>query len=430
MSESKDNGKNLFAYLPKSRSVIQITSSKNAKKDLGKATLNSVNYAKLGDDDKLADDIIATVWENDFMPSLLETAVQFLVGGGLQLYRKRIVPGTDQMPAKEIIEPAQNPMMEDWAEKVFLQDYFEKAAYQLVYGGNIYTGIYLNRLKNVAKLQIFDFPVVRSEYRDPESGRIKNYLVFTKLNKQGKVEDFDLIPRYYDTIEQVKDLFIFHAKAPVPGHQYYSYPIFFGALKSLKLLNSIPEFHLSGLNNGYNVKYHVKIPANWLDQFATQEEKDKAWAKLREDMDEQLSGKENVNKVILSKFFIDNVTGKPLPGFDIVAIDSNQNDKAYLDLSKDMRVNASSSVAIHPGLANVDTGGKLGGTASEMRVAADLHRTLRTPAPRRLLLRAIEVAKKINGFPADHFWYPKDIELTTLDNNPTGRQAVVANATV
>jgi hypothetical protein len=320
--------------------------------------------------------------------------------------------------------------MDKWAQDVFLQDYFEKAAYQLVYGGNIYTGMYLNRLKKVAKMQIFDFPVVRSEYRDPESGRIKNYLVFTKLTKSGKVEDFDLIPRYYTKIEEVEDLFVFHAKAPVPGHQYYSYPIFFGALKSLKLLNSIPEFHLSGLNNGYNVKYHVKIPANWLDQFATQEEKDKAWAKLRDDMDEQLSGKENVNKVILSKFFIDNVSGKPLPGFDIVSIDNNQNDKAYLDLSKDMRVNASSSVAIHPGLANVDTGGKLGGTASEMRVAAELHRTLRTPAPRRLLLRAIEVAKKINGFPDDYFWYPKDVELTTLDNNPTGRQAVVANATV
>jgi hypothetical protein len=135
-----------------------------------------------------------------------------------------------------------------------------------------------------------------------------------------------------------------------------------------------------------------------------------------------------VNKTILTKFFIDPVSNKPLPGFEILPLQQVDSDAQYLQLSKDFRINAASSVGIHPGLANVDTGGKLGGSASEMRIAALLHLSLRTPIPRTILLKPIQIAMKLMGFAPDLFIAPKDVELTTLDLNPTGNQSVITNA--
>jgi hypothetical protein len=76
----------------------------------------------------------------------------------------------------------------------------------------------------------------------------------------------------------------------------------------------------------------------------------------------------------------------------------------------------------------VDTGGKLGGTASEMRVAADLHLKLRTPIPRMKILQALEIAYQIEGFPSDLFFAPIDVELITTDQNPNGKQTVTSSA--
>lgn len=421
---SRKKSKNQWvAFLPKSRSVIEITSSKNAKKTTGKATVEGVNYMKFGDDDKLYDEILEIIQNNDFMPQLLETTVGFLHGSGLQLFRKRIIPGTDGQPAKRIIEPATNPEMEEWAERINLEDYWLSACYQFAYSCNLYTGFDLSATGQVAKIKTFDYPNVRAEMQNDDTGQVDNYLVFSERKVNGEVKKFELVPRYYSGIEGKEAQFIFHAKLPIPGQGYYGVPAFYGAIKTIKLLNQIPDFHLSGIENGYNIKYHVKVPDVYFEQFGTEEEKQKEWESLREQMDEQLAGKDNVNKTILTKFVVDRTTGKPLPGFDIATIDNNQTDQAYLNLNKDFRVNATSSVGIHPGLANVDTGGKLGGTASEMRVAADLHLKLRTPIARKRLLRAIEIACKIQGFPSDLFFAPADVELVTLDKNPNGKQS-------
>jgi hypothetical protein len=427
MSRKKQQTDTWIGYLPKSRSVIEITSSKNAATTKGKGTVEGIAYQKLGDDDKLADEILEMVWQNDFMPQLLLTEASFLYGGGLQLFRKRLVSGTVSTRAKIIIEPAQDAAMEAWAKRVFLNEYFLKACYQFVYNANVYTGFNLTPESRIANFTCYDFPNIRAE-RSDDHGQIPSYLIFGEKKKDGKVYKFEQVPRYRSGIEKSEPQFIFHSKLPTPGQAYYGLPAFYGAMKTIKLLNQIPDFHLSGLENGYNIKYHVKVPDVWLDQFGSQEDKDKAWEKLREDMDEQLSSKDNVNKTIISKFVIDRSTGKPLPGFDIIPMDNNQTDQAYLALGKDMRINAGSAVGIHPGLANVDTGGKLGGTASEMRVAADLHLKLRTPIPRMKILQALEIAYQIEGFPSDLFFAPIDVELITTDQNPNGKQTVTSSA--
>jgi hypothetical protein len=406
---------------------LEITNSKNARKNVGQSKIGEYTYMKFGDDDKLFDEILADIQNNDFMPTLLQTSVEFLHGAGLGLFEERIETGADGRK-KRIIEPAQNAEMEEWAERVNLKDFWLKACYQFVYSSNLYTVFDLSATGQVAKLSILDFPNVRSEVQNPETGDIDHYFVFSERKKNGEVIKYEAIPRYYTGIEEKTPQFLFHAKLPTPGQAYYGVPAYYGALKTIKLLNQIPEFHLSGIENGYNVKFHVKVPDVYLDQFDTEEEKKKEWEKLQKDMDEQLAGKDNVNKTILTKFIVDKITGKPLPGFEIGVIENNNTHEAYLKLQTDFRINATGSVGIHPGLANIDTGGKLGGTASEMRVAGDMHLKLHTPIPRQRILRPIEIARNLNGFPKNLFWAPIDVELQTLDKNPTGKQNVVSNA--
>jgi hypothetical protein len=423
------NKNEFVSFLQQSRSVMSVSNSKNVLRTKNKATQDGIEYEKFGSDDKLPDEILTAIWANDFMPQLLHTEASFLHGAGLGIFRKRIIPGTDLTPAKEVIEPAYDSAVSEWMESVHLSDYWLKACIQYVNGANVYTGFNLNIEGKPVEMNIYDWPTMRAELRNEKTGQINNYLLFGERTKSnGDRIKVQKIPRYYTGIENNKSQFIFHATLPTSGQSTYGLPIWLGALETIKVLNRIPVFHGSGIDNGYNVKYHVKVPSVFLDQFGTQEEKEKAWDKLQQDMDELLCGATNVNKTILTKFFIDPVSNKPLPGFEILPLQQVDTDAQYLQLSKDFRINAASSVGIHPGLANVDTGGKLGGSASEMRIAALLHLSLRTPIPRTILLKPIQIAMKLMGFAPDLFIAPKDVELTTLDLNPTGNQSVITNA--
>jgi hypothetical protein len=423
------NDNHLVAFLKKSRSVMTLTNTKNVLRTKNQGNLDGFKYEKFGADDKLPDEILTAVWENDFMPQLLHTEAAFLHGSGLGVFRKRIVPGTDQMPAKEIIEPVFDPAVDEWMKKIHISDYWLKACIQFVTGANVYTGFNLNIAGQPVEMNIYDWSTVRAEQIDETTGQINQYLLFgERIIDDNKIK-VQALPRYYTGIQNYSPQFIYHGKMPTSGQAVYGLPIWFGALETIKVLNRIPKFHGSGIDNGYNVKYHVKVPSLYLDQFGTQEEKDKAWINLQDAMDEQLCGVNNVNKTVMTKFFIDPVSNKPLPGFEILALQQVKTDEQYLSLSKDFRINAASSVGIHPGLANVDTGGKLGGSASEMRVAAQLHISLRTPIPRTILLQPIKIAMKLMNFAPDLFIAPKDFELTTLDNNPTGNQTVMSNVT-
>jgi hypothetical protein len=426
----RNNYENWIGFLPKSRSVIEITNSSNTTRTKNKGTKSGYSFEKFGSDDKLPDEILKAVWENDFMPALLEKAVYFLHGTGLGIFQKRIVPGTENVPATTIIEPVENPEISAWMKKVNLKKYWLKACTQFIHGANAYTGFNLNVFGQPLELNIYDWPTMRAEIRNEETGQIENYILFGERKVKEDSVKAQLIPRYYTGIEKHEPQFVYHVAMPTPGQQTYGLASWFGALETIKVLNKIPKFHSSGLDNGYNVKYHVKIPAAWLDLHGERnsEARKKAWDELQQRMDDTLSGVDNVNKALITEFIIDPATGRPLPGVEVIALDGFPTDKTYLELSRDFRINAASSVGIHPGIANVDTGGKLGGSASEMRVAADLHTALCTPIPRMLLLEPINIAMRMMGFDEKYFIQPIDFKLETLDKNPTGQRTVTNNA--
>jgi hypothetical protein len=130
----------------------------------------------------------------------------------------------------------------------------------------------------------------------------------------------------------------------------------------------------------------------------------------------------------MTKFFIDPMTNKPLPGFEILPLQQIMADEQYLKLESQFRINATGSVGINLDLANIPTGGKLSSSATELRMAALLHILMRTPIPRSILLKPIRIAMKMMGFPSEYYIGVKDFEFQTLDTNPNGARNVTNSA--
>jgi hypothetical protein len=416
------------AFLERSNSVMSVSHSKNVTRTNNRGTADGISYEKFGSDDKLPDAMIKAVWENSFMPQLLKTAQLLLHGGGLGLFRKRLVEGTETQQASILIEPAEYAPITDWMDSVHLDSYWRKATNQFVNGANVYTNFSLSILSKPVKLKIYDWTTVRAELPNEKTGQIDNYLIFGERVVNGEKVKVVQVPRYYDGIENDFPEFIYHGRDDVSGQTCYGVPEWYGALETIEVLNRIPKFHASGIDNGYNVKYHVKVPAIYLDQFATKEEKDKAWIDLQDQMDEQLCGASNVNKTVMTKFFIDPMTNKPLPGFEIVPLQQVMADEQYLKLEAQFRTNATGSVGINLDLANIPTGGKLSSSASELRTAALLHILMRTPIPRSILLKPIRIAMQMMGFPSEYYIGVKDFEFQKLDTNPNGARNVTNSA--
>jgi hypothetical protein len=84
----------------------------------------------------------------------------------------------------------------------------------------------------------------------------------------------------------------------------------------------------------------------------------------------------------------------------------------------------SSANNIDPTLAGYDITGKLS-SGSEKRNSYLIHIALKTPMPRKILLKWLYDVRDLNGWPPDMVFAFKDIEITTLDVNPTGTQNTV-----
>ncbi|MEO7176717.1 MAG: hypothetical protein ABIV51_12450, partial [Saprospiraceae bacterium] len=85
-----------------------------------------------------------------------------------------------------------------------------------------------------------------------------------------------------------------------------------------------------------------------------------------------------------------------------------------------------SGQGIHPVLANIETAGKLS-SGSEIRNALIMYITIKAPNPRAILLKPFELVKKLDKWDADIFLGFKDVEMTTLDENPKGSQDASIN---
>jgi hypothetical protein len=401
--------------LPGARALVELTSSDKAQDvNFGAAPLSQggIKLAPWGPDNLQPQKILELVHNNHLKPQLIMTGRDLVLGSRLGVFERSIVDG------KERMAPVIDTEMEDWYESIDGDTTLQGLAFNLETFANYFSVFSLASKTYVEAIQSFDCTISRALVTSkPRPDRYAFHHDFRNF----RADEAKILPAYDPSNPSKYGEFVLHGRDWTPGQKYYDIPPFWGTRRWTSVSNKIPIFHDSGLDNGYNVKYHIKIPMGYFDQFGEPEKKKKAEMDLMANMNEMLAGVENTDKVFVSKFAVD-ATGKPLPGWEIVPIENKMSDDAYTAVNQQANIAHTSGHGIDPSLAGIDTGSKLGGSGSEKRISYQLHIAMRTPQKRKILLKTFQAAHKIMGFnPKNRFGFV-DVDITTIAENPKGQE--------
>jgi len=369
------------------------------------------------------DNIIKTIFSNNITLGILKTRRDFTMGNGISIFRHEIVEGKKQTV---LLDWNNYPEIKNFFLVSNVDEVLRNAALDLLYFGNAFVEFVYNKGNTIMSLHHHDASTVRSGVSN--NGLVSRFFVCDdwsrpKYDEANSKDNNVLVVNGYDR-KVPKNGFpkaIMHLKSYMPGFPYYPLPDWYGAMNWISLANEIPLWHLSGIRNGYNIRWHIEVPMSYFEQFPN-DKKLEAKEKLRRDMNEWLAGSENVGKAFVSYI---KQNGLEADKWKITPLEAKLNDEAFTMLFEQSNMAMTSAHGLHPTLAAVDTQGKLS-SGSEMRNAYLVYMALKTNAIRSLLLQPLLEIKKINGWVGEVEFGFEDIEITKLDTNPTGSQTVMS----
>lgn len=368
---------------------------------------------------------LEVITRNNILFGVNDKQAAFNSGQRVRIYKEVIEEG------KKRLEITENAEVEDWLEKNQVSEQFHNRFIDDLWLGSNWVELLFNGEGKVDSIQHRDATTCRSGKKNKYTGKVDNHFLGADWNKpvydpkargkDRKKNNVRRIPAFDPDNPTKYAKCIIHTKRYMPGHPYYPLPYWWPTVEWFRLASKIPAWHSFGMDNGYNIRYHVQIPKSYLDQFQPEERRKKK-KEIRDDMDAFLSSPKNNGKAFYSTY--SNVGQLP-DGWKIDPIDTKLNDEAYTALFDQSNIAVASGLGIDPTLANIMLEGKLG-NASEKRIAYQIHMALNTPRPRQRQLRLLEIIQKINGWDKSLKFGFEDIEITKLDANPTGEQNIIS----
>lgn len=369
----------------------------------------------------LALDVIT---RNNILFGVNDKQAAFLSGQRIRLYKEVIEEGKKRL---DIVKDAE---VEDWLEKNNTSEQFHNRFMDDLWLGSNFVELVFNGEQKVDTFLHLDATTCRTGKKNKRTKRVDNHFVGANWEKahydpkargeDRKKNNIRRIPAFDPTNPTKYPKCIIHTKRYMPGHPYYPLPYWWPTVEWFRLASKIPAWHSFGMDNGYNIRYHVQIPKSYLENFQPSERETKKQA-IRDDMDAFLSNPKNNGKAFYSTY---SNNGQLPDGWKIDPIDTKLNDEAYTALFDQSNIAVASGLGIDPTLANIMLEGKLG-NASEKRIAYQIHMALNTPRPRQRQLRLLETIQTINGWDPELKFGFEDIEITKLDANPTGEQNII-----
>lgn len=413
--------------IPSAEAVLVVVDDKqkdviNSKPGYGEGivTIGKHEIIPWGATNRLPQETVELVSKNHIKPKLLETERDFLMGNRLVLTKERIENG------KSIFDVVKDSEIEDWADEVNLAKYWMKTCTNYIDTANTLS------IAEISSKTMKISSLIAADILECRKGKIINgetRTFYTHPTWKSPVQsEIKSIPAY-DRSKEIRKQLIFgywHMNEKT-GQSYYSYPAWWGTSNWTQISNLIPSFHLSGLKNGYNIKYIIKVPyMQFLKMTGGSEDPQKiaeAKAQVSQEMSTMLSGQDNVNKNILLTKYVDN-NAREIPGWEIIPLDNKNTDEQYIKLDEHANINQASGHGIDPSLAGIDTGRGLGKSGSELRLTYQVHLALRTPQQRQISLEFLNsIVMKVNGWKDKGLRFSvEDMDLTTLDVNKTGMQ--------
>lgn len=381
---------------------------------------NGLDHIPWGIADNQPNQMARLVEKNNQVRPLLEATRDMIYGTGIGFF-KQIQEGQTIH-----LEPYLDERLKDWTYETELANYAIAAINERVTNANHFTRFEFTP-DGTPMLSISDGFTTR--IGKPVGGKIRHFLQNPgfgegwgqHLDKSEKLAAYD---RLNPTANVVS---IFHSREHISGNPFYAFPSWWCSRDWIEVANLIPLFHKSGLQNGYNIKYLIKMPMDYFDKEGgkdlTPKEVKAKWATFGENMRKWLSGVDNVNKGMLVRY-LRGEDGKALDSIDVIPLKNEMSDDAYSKVWEMANVSITNAVGILPVLGGVTPGSKSGDSGSQVRTVADYQQHFRTPVQRQILLEPIQMALRIMGY-KDVLPAFKEVQLTTLDKNPTGKQAVV-----
>jgi len=377
------------------------------------------------------------VSENHIVGTLMQTKRDIILGTGLYAYKMDFKSDEGM---RNIIEVPMPDKAQEFFDRVDIEAYRQEAAKQLIFHANIFTQFVMSEGTEVMDIKLIDCKYVRLSEQD-DTGRVtKAYIsgawATGEYQKDG-VTPFDrkvvMVPLYDSTRRQ--PLFILHTGDSMLNDGYYNSPTWWAAKNWIELANGIPVFHQSNIMNGYVPRFHIQIPKGYFKSLPPQgeginttdwhkkanDEEATRKSEFMENMNKMLGGMQKAGRAIFTTFDINEAIGKEYPGIKIEPINVDIKDDALLSLFEKSNQAVISSQGIHPTLANIETAGKLS-SGSEMRNAYNVFLGTKTYTPRQILLKAINLVKKINKWDPEIYFGFQNTEIVTLDVSPTGTQ--------
>lgn len=432
------------AYLSKSKTVVSYKKGDLVSPIQG--ILDKTTEKDLGDDNKIIEwgcknnqphSLLDLTDNNNLANPILGTKTNFVVGKGLITYQNIIdAKGKKQLKVVSI------PEIEKFIEKTDLNDKLLNVQKDIQKLGNGFCQLIFNK----AQTEIVDIAHQDATYCRISAMNTEGISPYIYLCKDWKNPSFSdngnvirlksYIPyqNIWDTPEELqtwrKQLFpsfVVHLKHYEPGYPYYGIPSWYGTRKWIELANLIPEWHISGIKNGYAIRYLVEVSDAFFANVPI-EEIEQAKDRLQDEIDACLAGFENAGKSLhigMSQNLFSEGADKGV--IRITPIQVDLKDDAFSILFENSNTAVPSGFTLAAPLAGIERSGGIS-SGSEMEHAYRIWLHLHAPTLRKVLLNPIKIISRINGweekYPGIQFGF-ENTELTTLDLNPTGTQNVI-----
>jgi hypothetical protein len=374
------------------------------------------------------------VADNNIVPSLLATRRDITLGQGLMAYTERYEE-KDGRRVRIIDEMPMPAEMEAFFERIDVDQYLRTSAKNLLFHAMSFTEFRRNRGGQIIDMQALECRHMRAEEMD-DMGRINHWywsgMWGHQRDRQRKaLQPAQQIPTYQPDTQQAKFLLV-TGDDLLCVDEYYFTPYWWGSEEWIRLANCIPAFHQANLDHGYSIRYHIEIPkdyfrnksANAQTPELAKQQADAEESAKREFLDKLnkfLAGVTRAGRTVVTEYEINKALGKEFPGIKITPLKIDLQDEALLKLFEKSNQANISAQGIHPTLANIETQGKLS-SGSEIRNAFAMYVSIKTPLPRKLLLKPFDILKREMNWPAEVKLGFRDMEITRLDEDKSGQR--------
>ena len=385
------------------------------------------NIFPWGSNNRLPNEMVELLKSNGDIGNLLDARIDFLHGTGVSLFKRT------QNKQETILTPVQTSIIDEYFLEHEINKYIDKAATHLVETGAAFVNIFKPVNAKTSKLIPIDSLNVRVDRLKKGEYEKKRFLVsgdWTQPRKNAAlINAYNYAgPNAANTMVQ-----LMHEQT---GQFYYGYPRWWAAADWIRLANDIAMFHRRSLESDNNVAYVCTVAEQYFtDMFSRNnifEDKDQDAFRdqFHEQMRETICTNDGTNKVIFDEGFLaDSGELKGYIRFD--AIPRSFKGDEFARIHQLCIQSIANAAGFLPSLAGVADGKVVGGSGSELRVAAEYQQFYRTPRERSMLLNVLnrillpEVKSNVlNDKNGDYIFGFQNILLQTLDKSSAGSQNV------